>query len=255
MYKLGLKLWSINTDYYLPEAVKLFKKKLYNFIELYVVPNSIEQLSKWEKVKNSYNIPFVLHAPHFAHGLNLANSEKFTINKSVYKEVEQFREILNAEYTVVHGGIEGSIDETIRQLEIIQPKNILIENKPYKAPFGKHNLCRGYNKEEIEKVMTEMDCGFCLDVGHAICTANSLQIEPYLFLKEFNKLNPVCYHLSDGIIDSETDRHLNFGQGNYDIKKILGIIDTNKNIAIETNKKSKENLNDFEKDLEYINEI
>ena len=55
--------------------------------------------------------------------------------------------------------------------------------------------------------------------------------------------------MSDGEITSNVDMHLHIGEGNYDIKRILEIIDDDKNIAIETKKDSKENLNDFIKDI------
>ena len=73
MHKLGLKLWSTNTESYLREAQRLYSLGIYDYIELYVVPNTLDTLENWKKL----NIPYVLHAPHFAHGVNLANSEKF----------------------------------------------------------------------------------------------------------------------------------------------------------------------------------
>ena len=63
MHKLGLKLWSINTDYYYDEAIRLYNDGIFDYIELYVVPNSTETIDKWKKI----NIPFSLHAPHFLH--------------------------------------------------------------------------------------------------------------------------------------------------------------------------------------------
>ena len=250
MRKLGLKLWSTNTENYLREAQRLYSMGVYSYVELYVVPDTVVSLENWRKL----NIPYILHAPHFAHGVNLANREKFEYNKEIYKEVEIFRNKLNAEFTIIHGGIEGDIDETIRQLNLIKPKDFLIENKPYKAPFGNQNLCRGYNIEEIEKIMRETSCGFCLDIGHSICSANSQGMEPYLYVEKFNQLKPNMYHLSDGDINSQVDMHLHFGQGDFDIRKILNIIDKDKCISIQTNKNSKENLEDFVEDVKYINE-
>ena len=46
MYKLGLKLWSTNTTDYFLEAIRLFDQKVYEYIELYVVPNTISTLKK-----------------------------------------------------------------------------------------------------------------------------------------------------------------------------------------------------------------
>ena len=71
MYKIGLKLWSINTDYYLKEAERLYHKGVYDYIELYVVPDTEDTLSAWKKL----TIPYIIHNAHFAHGFNLAKSE------------------------------------------------------------------------------------------------------------------------------------------------------------------------------------
>lgn len=253
--KLGLKLWSVNTDFYLDEAKKLYEDGFFDYIELYVVPKTLETLDKWKTLKSESNIPFTLHAPHFMHGVNLAIADKEKFNHSVFEEVDCFTAELDAEYVVVHSGIEGNISETIRQLNIIKPKRMLIENKPYLAPLGDNNECRGATIGEIKKVLDNYECGFCLDIGHAICTANFLKLDPYELLAQFNLLNPNCYHFSDNFIDSQMDKHLHFGSGNYDFKKIFDIIDLDKNIAIETNKNSSENLDDFIEDVKFLRGI
>lgn len=257
--KLGLKLWSNNTDSYLKEADKLYKQGIYDYIELYVVPDTLETIENWKKL----DIPFTLHAPHFAHGVNLAKKENENTNFEIFKQVNIFSKELGAKYIVIHSGIDGSIEETIRQLKNIVSKipfknsDLLIENKPYKALPNrmKGEFCRGATIEEISKVIEEVGCGFCLDVGHAICSANSFKIEPYKYVQEFNKLNPVCYHLSDNSIVTEFDSHMHFGAGSYNLSKIYDIIDTNKNIAIETNKDNNKNLNDFVKDVKWLKDL
>ena len=250
-YKLGLKLWSTNTESYLREAQRLYSLGVYDYIELYVVPNTLNTLENWKKL----NIPYILHAPHFAHGVNLANSEKFEYNKETYREVEIFRSSLNAEYTVIHGGIEGNVEETIRQLKFINPKNFLIENKPKRALFDENLTCRGYNIDEIRKIIKETSCGFCLDVSHCICSANSQGINPYEYFADFNKLSPSLYHLSNGYIDSKIDKHLHFREGDYNIEKIVNLMSKDIPISIETNKDSKENLDDFEEDIKWLKKI
>ncbi len=72
MYKIGLKIWSINTDYYYDEAIRLYNDGVYDYIGLYVVPNTTDTIEKWKKL----DIPFIVHCPHFAHGFNLAKIEK-----------------------------------------------------------------------------------------------------------------------------------------------------------------------------------
>ena len=123
-YKLGLKLWSVNTDYYYEEAKKLYSQDVFDYIELYVVPHSLDTLLKWKEL----NIPFIIHAPHFAHGFNLAKKEKEGSNLEIYKEVKQFADELNAQFIIFHGGIDGDIKETARQLASFNEPRALIES-------------------------------------------------------------------------------------------------------------------------------
>ena len=50
MYKRGLKLWSVNTDYYYNEAIRLYNEGIYDYIELYIVPDTLDTLPKWKRV-------------------------------------------------------------------------------------------------------------------------------------------------------------------------------------------------------------
>lgn len=245
---IGLKLWSINTDFYFEAAKQLYSDGWFKYIELYVVPDTLNTIEKWKTI----NIPFTLHAPHFDNGVNLALKENEKINMEIYDQVKEFNEALHPEYIVAHSGIEGSIEETIRQLKLLNLNNILIENKPHQAPTDPDFRCRGAKIDEIQKVIDEVGCGFCLDVGHSLCTAVSFNLDPYQYLKKFNNLSPRCYHLSDNQIETDIDNHLHLGNGNYNFKKIFSIIDVSKNIAIETCKDSKKNLDDFIKDVEFI---
>lgn len=249
--KLGLKLWSINTDFYYKEAKKLYSQGLFDYIELYIVPSTADTIKKWKEL----SVSFILHAPHFKHKINLSDPNQFHYNKEIFAEVEVFRQELNAEYTIIHSGMNGNIEETIRQLQLIKPKNFLLENKPYIPPLKPEYKCVGSTVYEIQKAITQLSCGLCLDIGHALCTANSLNLEPYNYLSEFQKLNPQLYHLSDGIINSSLDQHLHFEEGNYNIKKIFSIINSNYKISIETKKNSKENLDDFISDINFIRKI
>jgi len=250
-FNIGLKLWSTNIDYYFDEAKRLYQDGIFDYIELYVVPDTLQNINKWKTL----DIPFTLHAPHFMHDLNLANSNSFEYNQTIYTQVEEYRQVLNAKYTIVHAGIQGNIEETVRQLKIISPINMFIENKPYIAPLADNKLCRGATIEEIKYVLCELTCGFCLDIGHAICSANSQNLEPYQYVSSFNSLKPNCYHLSGGFIDSSIDQHLHLFEGTFDYKKIVGIIDKNKDISIETSKDSKENLNDFIEDVQCVKNL
>lgn len=254
MYKLGLKLWSVNTDFYYEEAKRLYSEGIFDYIELYVVPNTLDTLDKWKEL----NIPFIIHAPHFAHGFNLAKKEKEFSNLEIYKEVKCFADQLKAPYIIFHGGIDGNISETARQLANLHEPRALIENKPYVALPNKMggNFCRGYNIEEIREVKNTANCGFCLDFGHAICAANSLGLDVYEYCKRFLSFNPNMYHVTDlNDITSPYDTHLHLGTGELDFNKVFDMIPNGSYITFETTKDSKENLNDFVKDMQWLKNL
>ena len=179
-------------------------------------------------------------------------------NLKIYQEVKIFADELNAPFIIFHGGIDGNIEETARQLASFNEPRALIENKPFVALPNKMGgeFCRGYNINEIEIVMNAANCGFCLDFGHAICAANSQNIDVYEYCQKFLKLNPNMYHLTDlDDISSPYDSHLHLGKGQLDFDKILLMIADNKFVTFETNKNSKENLDDFIEDMKWLNNI
>src|SRR5574344_1539389 len=250
MTLLGLKLWSINTDNYLYEAIRLYENHIYDYIELYVVPDSLKLLNSWEIVKRNHNIPFIIHCPHFAHGFNLAKQEKKENNFKIYKEVKEFADRLNANYIIFHGGVDGNIEEKAEQLSSFSEKRALIENKPYIAlPQMNGKYCRGYNLEEIKFLKDTAQCGFCLDIGHATCSAVSQGKNIYDYCKEFLSLNPDMFHLTDNKdLTSPYDSHLHLGKGQLDLKQIKQLLQNNAIITLETVKNSKTTLDDFIED-------
>lgn len=251
MYKRGLKLWSINTDTYYNEAQNLYEKGVFDYIELYVVPSSNETLNEWKKL----NIPFIIHCPHFAHGFNLAKVEKKDSNLDIYLQVKKFADELNSPYIIFHGGIDGSIEETAKQLKSFNEPRALIENKPMIALPNRMggNFCRGYNPEEIKAVIETAGCGFCLDFGHAICSANAQKKNVYDYCREFLQFSPKMFHLTDiDDITSVYDSHPHLGKGQLDLEKIFQMIPDDTHVTFETIKNSKENLDDFKEDMNFL---
>lgn len=247
MLKIGLKLWSTN-DYYIKEAARLFEEGIYEYIELYAIPNSFDVYSqKWEKLK----IPYIIHAPHFKDGMNLAKKENFDLNMKLSKEAVLYADKLGAESIIFHPGIGGDIKETARQIKHLGDERIIIENKPYKA-IGSDLNCNGYNIEEIDYIIKNCKVGFCLDIGHAVCSANAQNIDPFEYVSNFLELKPKMYHLSDGDINGIRDKHLHFGDGNFDLEKIISILPSNFTLTLETPKNSKTDLNDFVEDVNKI---
>lgn len=252
--KIGIKQFSDQLDIYKQDLIKYRDK--YDYIELYVYPNQENNLKDWISLKNEYNMSFTIHAPHFSQLVNLADSSYFEFNKKVYEQVNTFAKALDAEYTVVHGGMDGSAEEIVRQINLIKPHKMRIENKPFVAPRKPDTMvCRGAEPQEIRYIMENCGCGFNLDVGHAFCSAVSQNINQINYLKQFLELNPKSYHISDGEYNNEIDIHYHLGDGDYNWNEIFPLLNKNLNWTLETiTKKNTDGLNHVLKDIELISQ-
>lgn len=251
MIKRGLKLWSVNTGAYYSEAQRLFAKGVYDYIELYVVPGSLETLEKWKQL----DVPFIIHHAHSVQGFNLADSAKRESNRIIYNETKVFADELKVPYIIFHGGMDGDIKETARQLKSFGESRALIENKPGVPVTDKLGFkkCRGALFDELAFLKAEIGCGFCLDFGHAVCAANTYGEEPYRYIEKLMALQPQVFHLTDvDDVRSEFDTHLHLGQGQLDIQRVMTFIPDNAFVTFETNKSSKESLDDFVEDMSYL---
>ena len=142
--KIGIKQFSNKFDNYKDYLIEYWEKQKYDYIELYVAPNQLDNLPLWYELKNKYGINYTIHAPHFSQGVNLADKNLFDHNKNVYQEVNTYAKELDVEYTVVHAGMDGSIEEVAKHELIKIPNvNIVRGNKP------KTILCY-FDKEEFK---------------------------------------------------------------------------------------------------------
>ena len=253
--KAGLKLWSTNFTNYFQEALSLYERGLYSYIELYVVPDSLVFIDDWKKLK----IPFTIHCPHSAHGFNLAKSELRRHNQSLFEEVRKYADRLSADYIVIHGGLDGTVEETARQLKALNEPRALIENKPYRSVPGvikDVKVCVGNNLEELQLVKEESGCGFCLDFGHAVCASNSYKKDCFDYIGELMTLKPQMFHLTD-ITDmkSDIDAHPHLGHGYLDLKRIGQYLPEDAKVTLETVKQSKTSLNDFIEDANIFKDL
>jgi len=250
MFKYGLKLWS-NNENYVPHAARLFRKKVYDYIELYVVPHTYE---RYIKMWRNLEIPFIIHCTHFMHGFNLAAKKKLQSNLEIFAEVKAYCDELNGAYIIFHPGIKGALESTIEQVNRIKDKRLLVENKPYISM--QEDRCRGSSYEELETIINSCKIGFCLDVPHAINAAFHLKRDCYTYLKKMVTLSPMVIHISDGEVKEIHDKHLNLGEGDFDFKAIKGIISHSRApyLTLETNKNC-DRLSDFVEDIKKIKKI
>lgn len=252
MHRFGLKLWSIN-DNYIEEVVRLKNMGMFDYIELFVAPGTQErQISMWCRLKEQQGIRFILHAPHFIAGMNLAKRENLETNVKMAKEAYIIADQLQADRVIFHPGIGGDDKEIVFQLNKIADPRMLIENKPYYPLVGIEGTCNGYSPESIKLIMENTGAGFCLDIGHAVAAANAIKQDRFGYLKRFLDLRPNMFHVSDGNRDSIYESHSHIGKGNYDLCAIMGIIPRDSNITIETEKQNPGDLKDYVEDVEMM---
>lgn len=247
-YQIGLKLWSVNTGASQREARRLYDAGGYDYLELYAVPGSADTLPGWKAL----GIPCVIHAAHFKHGFNLARAECAASNCRIYDEVRRFADELGARYIIFHGGTFGCIEETARQLAALHEPRALIENKPcITRNEGRILECRGASVTEIRHVLQEVACGFCLDIPHALCAANYLQLEQMDMLHEMNAMQPAMYHLADMMDASlHIDDHTPLGKGVLEMRQFIpSILAPGAMLTIETTRTSPDALHEFEQEV------
>jgi endonuclease IV len=241
--QLGLKLGSKNLSY-TKDIFSLYEQNYFQYIELFTVPKSFENtVSYWKQ----FDIPFIIHAPHSMAGMNLSIKDLKEENRQKLRETFQFADSMKAEYIIFHSGLNGTIEETINQLKPFADSRCLIENKPAKGLNNER--CIGSTFDELAFIINELGTGFCLDFGHAICAANSLQKEPLQYIEKLSSLKPAIYHLTDGDYKSEYDSHLHYGEGSFPIKELLKFVPIDARLTNEAKHNSNINLDDFKTDI------
>ena len=257
--KIGLKLWSVNTDAYLREARRLYAERVFDYLELYVVPGTLETLPLWNALREEKNLPFIIHAPHSFHGVNLADAANSVANKKSFDETKRFADILGAGKIIVHrgwrpedGNPTDALAQLIAQLKPLADERFLVENKPYLPIDNLPRRLVGSTPDEIRSIIAAVKCGFCLDIGHAVASANAHGADWRVWLADFLSLKPEMFHLSDIQADSKIDQHLHFGTGTLPLAEVVSMLPRDASVSIETKRDSTDNLNDFAKDAECL---
>ena len=171
MIKLGLKIGSKDIQY-TEEILRYYDEGIFQYIELFAIPETYsDTISYWKQ----FDIPFGIHAPHSAAGLNLANVSARNINKTKIQDAVKFADDLKASYIIFHSGVNGMPNEVVQQLLPLADNRFLIENKPIRGIDG--STCVGSIYSDLKMIIDGIGkgTGFCLDFGHAICAARTLK--------------------------------------------------------------------------------
>jgi deoxyribonuclease IV len=249
-FDVGLKLWSTDSRFF-PEVEKLYGEGFFDYVELYVVPGTYNSLiEEWF----SFGGKYIIHCSHSGHGFNLGDPGLKGENRIKFQESQAFADALKADSIIVHLGHSGSLNEAILQLNGFSDDRICVENKPMEGLGGE--VCLGNSPQEISRVLDEANVpGFVLDFGHAIYSANSLNEEKYGFVERFMSLGPKMFHLSDGLNSSTKDCHLNLGQGDLDLRRIISYIPPHARVTLETPRKKDSGLGDFTDDVDFLSDL
>ena len=239
MPRYGIKVWSKdvlkNPDFF-NKAAEAVKNGTFGYIELFAIPDSFNETQSLiaPAIKG---LPVVIHAPHSCFGLDTGNPELETSNQKKFEDSRRFADLLNAEIIILHAGAgasEACLSETIRQFRNIGDSRIAVENLPLICS-STHVRLHGNIPAEIQRIITETGCKFCLDFSHAVCAANSTNADVWQTLNAFAALNPSMYHLCDGNINGTDDEHLHYGEGNYDLKRLVTeYVEPNALVTMET---------------------
>lgn len=240
MRKLGVKLWSkdfISNPLFALETEKALKEGKFGYLELFALPDTYDVVK--EKAKPFKGMLTVIHAPHVRQDFDTSNPDRVAENQRIFADSKKFADLLDAKLIVTHPGErygKDDLNENIRQFKLLNDKRIAVENLPYTCS-STHKDLMGATVEEIKTIIDEVKCQFCLDFSHAICSANHLRLNIYKMLADFRALHPQMYHLCDGDDKTEIDAHLHYGEGNYDLRRLLNeFTDEDSLITMETGK-------------------
>jgi len=255
MIKYGLKLWSTNEEDSFKEAVNLCQKGEVDFVELYLVPDSLI-IGESGILNNLKNIPTVIHASHSEHNFNVfeLNDSKIDFFKN---QIVKTTDFLKSKFIIVHAEVGDSSEIFKENIKKISDKRILIENMP---KIGINDeTCFGYSYEQL-KFIKGLGFNFCLDFGHAIKSAIAQNLDYKKFIEKLiSELQPFYFHLTNARMNNPKDEHRDLFNGEFDIKwikKILLGLEKNKDIYLvfETPKGEKGLENDM-KNINYFRSL
>ena len=223
--KYGLKLWSINTVL-IDEAVRLIDEKVFDYIELFVIPDS-------EITSFLIDVPYIIHIPHEKFGVNIGDP---SVNEYTLQKIDEsiiWADQLNAKHLILHAG-HGSMHHATNLLRELSDSRLLIENMP-KVGLGGEAMI-GYSPAQIEELIGDSDIGVCLDFGHAVKAAVSFGVDYKGYVQGFMRLEPRVFHVSDGKLSGERDEHMGIGEGEYDFGFLMRCVERSRSemVTMET---------------------
>lgn len=252
MPRFGLKL-GIGESTLARTAETLWRSRGFDFLELFIpLDASADHAANWRW----YDGVLALHAPHAAGGFNFAQREKEATNFRFLPGLEEIRHRLHPAIVVFHPGLNGSVAETLRQIEGLARaypelhRCMALENKPRRGMNGE--ACLGASPREISELLGHAGCGFCLDVRHACAYAAADGVYWRDALCDFASLNPCLWHAADGNTEDVHDSHDHIGEGRIPWALVAPFWRKETLVTIECEKRPDNKLRDFLDDTERL---
>lgn len=257
MRKFGIKIWStdvLKNPHFVTECVKAVKDGKFGYVELFALPETFQETAAKLKAEIGQE-KVIIHAPHSKFGVDTGTADAYADNCKKLTSSFQFADLLSAEIIILHAGCgEGDafVDETIRQFNLLHDSRLCVENLPYFCTAtGK--ILHGASPQQIARIKAETGCGFCFDFSHAVCAANHYHRDIWKDLQQYASLKPSMYHLCDGDFAETADKHLHFGEGNYNLQRLLQDYTTQDAlITMETGYGTPNGIEPWLKDIDYI---
>jgi len=250
--KYGLKIWSSNKDLFKLSA-ELFRVGKIDFIELYIIPDSLPDTSI---LKDFKKMPTAIHATHMEHGFDvfLLDDKKIEFFKN---QIIKTADFLDSKFIITHADVGDSNEDFKKNIEKISDSRMLIENLPKVNLEGK--TCYASTYEQLKFIK---DCGFkfCFDFSHAIKSAISQKINYKEFVEKLIKeLNPNYFHICNGKLDNDRDEHIDLFDGDFDIKwmknTLLKLAEKKDVYLVFETPKGKNGLENDIKNINYFNSL
>ncbi|MFH1065899.1 MAG: TIM barrel protein [Nanoarchaeota archaeon] len=223
--KVGIKTYTDDKGYkYLSESGIL---EFVDFIEILPLPDN-------ELYKNfaDFDIPVRIHAPHQGQGFDPGDKNAVERTMQCLNVAREAADMFDSPAIVVHPGKYkdvGSRERAIDLLKSFDDKRFLIENLPSFSDGEE----LGTSAEEISKFLEKLNCGICLDFGHAALTEKRTGKNYKQIINEFLRFNPKYFHVTGGSIREEID-HRNLFYGDFDIEFFRSCIPKDAVVVLET---------------------
>lgn len=253
--KIGPKVWvkDLKNETLFSELCRVLEAGIADFVEIMTPGGSYEEYCD---VARRLPGEIVIHAPHDGVGVEWSDSSRQYENLKLIRDSFQFASDCNAEVIIVHTGADNLVEETARQLSVLNKSKVVLENLPCFACRDGEGGYRGTTDFELKNVLEMAGInGICMDFSHLHSAAISLGMDWEKMLDRMLELNPRIFHLCDGEFGNPLDLHLPLGEGDYPLGKMINSIPAGSMLTLETKNPDVLTMVGFEREVALIESL